>query len=277
MRIPAIVRNSYLIIAGGLFLVWVGLIVHPSPVVGEQLSHGQWVLVHPAWVGFIMVCIVGAVLTRHIRLRIVSELFLGAAQFVGIACYLTQYTSFDGALVVAGVGIAVRVLYPLVWVHNIGVMMGVGGVVRVLGEIIPFGAIAAILVALAVFDIIAGYERHHIMEREFDIFFKKHIPFGLIVGEEEVGWRTLLSGSAVWNNAWFMGSGDLLFPLLGVIGVYYQWGVGGALCASGGLLVGTVGVDMWALYRAKGVELPALPGLVAGLMLGGFLGLVLWG
>lgn len=155
---------------------------------------------------------------------------------------------------------------PIIWLQNLLLIITLVSVAAVFGAMIPAWTVVWVLVAISIYDIVAvtlGYMMW--MARKMSqsdslpaFIFPKKLAF----------WNLNLRGSTVSKlfdeeaserEFSLLGGGDIGFPLLLVVAVFFGYGQTGALIVAGASLAGLIFAYLLQIFLLKGKALPALP------------------
>jgi hypothetical protein len=202
--------------------------------------------------------LVVALIIRTVQARIAWELLLGITLFLGVWVYLWALLPIEFALVSAAIITLVQAWMRHVWVHNVFILLGAAGVALNFTFLFPPHILAALLVALAVYDTFAGRPGGVIAQFAASLVHRGIIP-GLVIPGSVRGLATLIPEAVRKPDAIFLGAGDLILPLLFVV----RAAAVGIMPASI-VACGIVCAAAWLGSRGATKPFPALVPLAAG-------------
>ncbi len=181
--------------------------------------------------------------------------------FIVLALYLPVY----GA---ASVAIAAGLLWffsPRVWLHNLLLMLAVVSVGLVFGYVLtPWTAMAS-MVVISVYDVLSVRFGHMMwMAKKLtdsDVLPAFVIPVGMSnwnLNLKGLGFKKLFDDKAEKEFS-MLGGGDIGFPLLLTVAIFFNYGIGKAIIVSAFSLVGLIGAYWIQSAFLKGKPMPALP------------------
>jgi presenilin-like A22 family membrane protease len=167
------------------------------------------------------------------------------------------------------IGLAFGVIWfflPIIWLQNLLLIITLVSVAAVFGAMIPAWTVVWVLIAISVYDVVAvtlGY----MMWMARKMSQADSLP-AFILPKKLALWTLNLRGSTV--NKLFdeeaserdfslLGGGDIGFPLLLVVAVFFGYGIKGACIVAGASLAGLIFAYLLQIYLLKGKPLPALP------------------
>lgn len=143
------------------------------------------------------------------RLFIVLLVFSGT-QIIG-AAFLAPPGDFFAAVLMVLIFLSMK----KVWIHNLGMILGIGGIGAVIGSAISPQTAVIALVVLSFYDIIAVYVTKH-MVRMAKSMIESGATFGFIIPSTTKEFLTSTDQAQVQAGGRFMilGSGDIGLPLV---------------------------------------------------------------
>jgi len=173
-------------------------------------------------------------------------------------------TIFSVAL--AALLVVLRFIMPRVWLHNLAVVLGVAGIGAGFGLSLPVSAILIILFLISIYDYIAVYKTSQ-MVMMFKELVGRGVIMALIFPLKWRGWAVNLSKVAPGNEFMFLGTGDLILPLILAVSAI-SYGLESAVFTICGSLVGLVVLHVLFTTQPKKTPMPALPPLAFFSVLG---------
>jgi presenilin-like A22 family membrane protease len=155
---------------------------------------------------------------------------------------------------------------PFVWLHNLLLLLTLVSVGSVFGALVTPWTVVWILIAISIYDILAvtlGY----MMWLAKKLSESDTLP-AFILPKKMRDWTLNLKGSSVKKlfeeesaerDFSLLGGGDIGFPLILVVSVYFAFGFQGALVVAGASVAGLILAYMLQIFLLKGKPLPALP------------------
>ena len=165
-------------------------------------------------------------------------------------------------------------LIPLVWLHNLVVILAVSSLGAVFGRFITPWTAMAIILALAVYDFLAV--RFKFMLWMADRLAQVNALPALIIPKDYSEWNLnlkkhgekMIEANPVEREYSILGGGDIAFPCLLTASVYFAQGFKPAAIMAVLGLVGLVSVYAIQAVFLKGKPMPALPPIAAFTLVG---------
>jgi presenilin-like A22 family membrane protease len=171
------------------------------------------------------------------------------------------------AAIAAGAALGLLWLFlPFVWLQNLLLLLTLVSVGSVFGALVSPWTVVWILLAISIYDILAvslGY----MMWLAKKLSETDTLP-AFILPKKFRDWAMNLKGSSVKKlfeeesaerDFSLLGGGDIGFPLILVVSVYFAFGFHGALVVAGASVIGLFLAYMLQIFILKGKPLPALP------------------
>jgi presenilin-like A22 family membrane protease len=259
MKPLLLTMGIYLLIQGlGLWIGAGGLWVEQGVVETIQENPEMGVVQEPESVEssgqiFIYILIATAALLLFIKLKLdlVIKVFINIALLGGLSLTLWNLLGFVGILM------AVTLFVLRLWksenilLMNVVLIFTVPGIGSLLGASIdPLPALVLIL-ALAVYDIVAVFGTKHMVTLAESAKGKVPLMVAIPVGDRHLG----------------LGTGDLAIPLVFSVSLLREYAIMNSVLTSLGGCLGLMALFLYTIRR-KDVVLPALPPITAGLLLG---------
>ncbi|MBN1188546.1 MAG: hypothetical protein JXA46_02225 [Dehalococcoidales bacterium] len=200
------------------------------------------------------------------KLKFVLRLLFAVFYAWGIFILLGLLVSVPAAIA-AGVVLGLLWLFlPLVWLQNLLLLLTLVSVGSVFGALVSPWTVVWILLAVSVYDILAvalGY----MMWMAKKLSEADTLP-AFILPKKLPDWNLNLKGSSVKKlfeeesaerDFSLLGGGDIGFPLILVVSVYFAFGFNGAAAVAGASVAGLIFAYMLQIFLLKGKPLPALP------------------
>ena len=155
--------------------------------------------------------------------KIFFRLVLGLVIFVGSQ---TVFSLFFGEVIIStilAIGLAVLVLKAkIILLHNVGMVLALGGIGAVLGLSLTPISVVILLLALSFYDIIAVYKTGHMIKMAEEMI-KAGAISGIVLSQTIKDWFENLERVQPGGRFMILGSGDVVMPLIltaSVIGFY---------------------------------------------------------
>lgn len=169
---------------------------------------------------------------------------------------------------------AVWFLIPLVWLHNLVLILAVSSLGAVFGRFITPWTAMAIILALAVYDFLAV--RFRFMLWMADRLSEVNALPALIIPRKYSAWNSnlkkhgerIIELNPAEREYSILGGGDIAFPCLLTASVYFAQGLKAAAIMAVLGLVGLVSVYAIQALFLKGRPMPALPPIAAFTLIG---------
>jgi presenilin-like A22 family membrane protease len=252
---------------------WPGEVTLPDGEVIEVPVHSAlgpiviYVLVAAAVLGITLSLI--PLTALKVVLRLVFALLFSWGAFIATVFYLPL------PLAIA-IGIGAGTLWfmiPLVWLHNVVLILAVSSLGAVFGRFVTPWTAMAIIGALAIYDFLAV--RFRFMIWMADRLSQINALPALIIPRDRSAWNFNLSKrdkvvemDPTHREYSILGGGDIAFPCLLTASVYFARGFAPAAIVA---VLGLVGlVSVYAIQAAilKGKPIPALPPIAAFALVG---------
>jgi len=205
-----------------------------------------------------------------VLLRILFALLFSWGAFIATVFYVP---------LAAAVAIAVALgtvwfLIPLVWLHNLALILAVSSIGAVFGRFITPWTAMAIILALAVYDFLAV--RFKFMLWMADRLSQVNALPALIIPKGRSEWnfnlkereQKIIELNPAERDYSILGGGDIAFPCLLTASVYFAQGFKPAAIIAAFGLLGLVGVYVIQGRFLKGKPMPALPPIAALTLIG---------
>lgn len=225
---------------------------------------------------FVAVAVIGVTLYKiplgalKVLLRLLFALLFSWGAFIATVFYVP--------LPLAG-GIAFALgafwfLVPLVWLHNLALILAVSSLGAVFGRFITPWTAMAIILALALYDFLAV--RFKFMLWMADRLSEVNALPALIIPRKHSEWNVnlrkrgekMIEVDPAKREYSILGGGDIAFPCLLTASVYFAQGFKPALVIATFGLLGLVCVYVIQAVLLKGKPMPALPPIAALTLIG---------
>lgn len=244
-----------------LFYILGGILIIYALRIAAPTAGGQRLVWAQVWHLAIIILVAGGlavVFLRHSASRLVWEVILNAAIFLGVWYVFLLFGLTLGIAIVLSSGLTLAYLnFKTVWLHDIFYLLGATGVSINFAVWLPAEVLLLGLVAFTIYDMVAGVAGGPIHKLVAKLARHSLVP-GLLIPKNIKSFKEKLPQS-VQGEAIFLGAGDLILPLSLAAGAAFR----GWLPA---LLV-TLGASLGALslgFRASLRPQPALLPLAIG-------------
>jgi len=215
---------------------------------------------------------------------ILLQIFFILAIFSGLKIFFSTFLKNPEAIILAGVLILARFIWPTIFIHNLVVIGGIAGIGGMLGLAFSPQDVIIILIILAIYDIIAVYKTKH-MVKMAKAMIKKRVILGLIIPKRILEFKASMAevernkispaekfGIKGKTHFLILGGGDLALPLLLIASVACQ----NLLRSIVILFFSFLGLlTMHFIFtKLKNKPMPALPPLAVFSILGYFISLL---
>jgi len=183
------------------------------------------------------------------------------------------YVPLPAAVTIAVVFGAFWFLIPLIWLHNLALILAVSSLGAVFGRFITPWTAMAIILALAVYDFLAV--RFRFMVWMADRLSQINALPALIIPKNYSEWNfnlkkreKIVEVNPAAREYSILGGGDIAFPCLLTASVYFAQGLKPAAIIAVLGLLGLVSVYAIQAIFLKGKPMPALPPIAAFTLVG---------
>jgi presenilin-like A22 family membrane protease len=205
-----------------------------------------------------------------VLLRLLFALLFSWGAFIATVFYVP----LPVAVVIAVAFGAVWFLTPLVWLHNLVLILAVSSIGAVFGRFITPWTAMAIILALAVYDFLAV--RFKFMLWMADRLSQVNALPALIIPKSYSEWnfnlkkreQKIVELDPAEREYSILGGGDIAFPCLLTASVYFAQGLEPAAVIAAFGLLGLVSVYVIQAIFLKGKPMPALPPIAAFALIG---------
>ena len=209
------------------------------------------------------------------ELRLVLKVFFAFLFFWGAFIVFGLLAPALVAAAIATVGATFWFIKPRIWLHNLLMMLSLVSAAVVFGALIAPWTVLLLLLVISIYDIVAvrfGY----MLWMANKLFESDTLP-AFVLPRAMAGWSAALQQSDLRRLAEqktaereyaILGGGDIGFPLLLVVSVFFSFGASGAVVTAATSLCGLVLAFWIQQVVIKGKHLPAL----APISFGGFIG-----
>lgn len=170
------------------------------------------------------------------------------------------------AYIVAAIAGLAWLFFARIWLHNLLLMVALAAAASVFGYLFSPLVFMIFMIIISVYDFLAvkfGF-MVWMADKLTDsaslpafIFPRKVQDTGLNI--KEVQFSELRKEEAAKREHAILGGGDIGFPLMLAVAVYFTYGMGGAILVGACALVGIMGAFLIQQYWLKGKPMPALP------------------
>jgi presenilin-like A22 family membrane protease len=200
------------------------------------------------------------------KLKLILRILFGIFYAWGFFIVLVLIIPYQAAI---GIGVAFGLLWlfrPYIWLQNILLLVTLVSVGVVFGALISPWTVVWVLVAISIYDILAvtlGY----MMWMAKKLSETDTLP-AFIIPKKFREWSLNLKGSTVQKifeeesaerDFSLLGGGDIGFPLVFVVSVFFAYGMSSAMIIAGASFAGLIFAYILQIFLLKGKPLPALP------------------
>jgi len=225
---------------------------------------------------FVAVVVLGITLYKvplralKVLLRLLFALLFGWGAFIATVFYVP----LPLAVAIAVAFGTVWFLIPLIWLHNLVLILAVSSLGAVFGRFITPWTAMAIILALAVYDFLAV--RFKFMLWMADRLSQVNALPALIIPKDYSEWNLnlkkhgekMIEVNPAGRGYSILGGGDIAFPGLLTASVYFAQGLKPAAIIAALGLLGLVSVYAIQAIFLKGKPMPALPPIAAFTLIG---------
>jgi len=192
--------------------------------------------------------------------------------------YLFIYTSTPAVIGLAILALTISVIWfliPNVWLHNVLMILSLAGVGVIFGMVLKPWTVLIVLGAISVYDVLAvslGYMMWMAKKiSESDTLPTFVLPkqaklWGMNLGGGK--FKQLMQTSSGEREFSILGGGDIGFPMIMSMSVFFNYGLLQALIVTAFSLMGLVAAFLMQQTILKGKAMPALPPISAGALIG---------
>ena len=217
---------------------------------------------------FVAVIVLGIILffIPIARLKIALKIMFAILFSWGIFIFLGLSLPILAASVISIAGGSVWFLSPRIWLHNLLLLLALVSVGTVFGFILSPWAAMSLLLVLSVYDFLAV--RFGYMLWLADKLSQSEVLPAFIIPRQISRWnlalnkadfKKLFEGSSSEREFSILGGGDIGFPLLLMVSVFFAYGFASSLIVAGFSLLGLISAYWIQLVFLKGKPMPALP------------------
>jgi presenilin-like A22 family membrane protease len=190
--------------------------------------------------------------------------------FILLSLFLPVYISAPIA-VVAG---TIWYFKPIIWLQNILLLLALVSVGLVFGYLLAPWTAMLFLVIIAVYDAVS-VRLGHMMWMAEKLSESNVLPAFVIPRTnpnwnqnlKNTGFKRLFEGKAEREFS-LLGGGDIGFPLLLAVSVYFSYGYTGAIIIAAFSVIGLIGAYWVQAFFLKGKPTPALPPIACASLIG---------
>jgi presenilin-like A22 family membrane protease len=250
---------------------------HNEPAYGQSGLPSQSTPLWGITVYFFAAVVVVAVVLFIIPVRFLKYVFKAIFAFMyawGVLIVLLNTPGPTAYIVAAAAGLA-WLFFAFIWLHDILLMIALAAAASVFGYLVSPLIFVIFMVIISVYDVLAvkfGF-MVWMADKLSDsaslpafIFPKKINDVGLNI--KTVQFSELKKEEASVREHTILGGGDIGFPLMLAVAVYFKYGMGGAILVGGFALVGIMGAFVIQQYWLKGKPMPALPPITLMALIG---------
>lgn len=228
----------------------------------------------------------------QISLELPVLYFFGAVVFFGVILFLLPIDKLRivfrvmftfmfawGIFIVLGLSIPILIaslvslagglmwyLRPKVWLHNLLMMVALASVGALFGLLLSPWTTVSLMLVISVYDILSvrfGYMLWMVKKlSESETLPAFIIPRRISIWNLNLtgaGLKRLLEDESAEREFLILGGGDIAFPLLLVVSVFFIYGFTSSIIVAAFSLLGLISTFMIHLFFLKGKPMPALP------------------
>lgn len=209
------------------------------------------------------------------KLRLVLKIFFAFLFFWGVFIVFGLALPVHVAVALGIAGPGFWFFKPKIWLHNLLMMLALVASAVVFGSLFAPWTVLLLLLAISVYDIVAvrfGY----MLWMAKKLFESDTLP-AFVLPKRMVSWlaelkesdlRKLAEEKAPEREFAILGGGDVGFPLLLVVSVFFNYSLAGSLVTAGTTLAGLAFAFWLQQAVLKGKPLPALAPISFGSFIG---------
>ena len=233
-----------------------------------QITPPQISLQLPLLYFFGSVVLLGAILllVPVNKLRIVFRIMFTFLFAWGMFITLVLSLSILAASFISVAGALMWLFRPRVWLHNLLMIFTLASVGAVFGSLLPPWTAISFMLVISVYDILAvrfGYMLWMVKRlSESGVLPAFVIPKRISAWNlslKEAGFKKLFEDDSAEREFSILGGGDIGFPLLLVVSVFFVYGFASASVVATFSLLGLISAYLIQLFLLKGKPMPALP------------------
>jgi len=212
------------------------------------------------------------ILFTYLMVRFVRVAHVSLSFFLAVALIAGSQFIFSSWLpvpwdIAAAVGVAVLLWrVPRVWVHDIAIVLGIGGIAGVLGLSLTPLVACALLALLAVYDIVSVYRTRHMVTLA-NRMLDSGAVFGFLVPATFRGFLARRDDALQARSVMMLGSGDIGLPLVLATSAVSQ-SIGAAVLVAGFSLAGVSAMHWLFAHQRNPAPMAALPPIAVSAILG---------
>lgn len=200
------------------------------------------------------------------KLRMVFKIMFTVLFAWGIFITLGLSLPMLAALLISLAGGLMWYLKPRVWLHNLLMIFALASVGAVFGALLSPWTTVSFMVLISVYDILAvrfGYMLWMVKKlSEVETLPAFVIPRKISIWNlnlKEAGLKRLLEDKTAEREFSILGGGDIGFPLMLIVSVFFVYGFANSIIVAMFSLLGLISVFIIHLFFLKGKPMPALP------------------
>jgi presenilin-like A22 family membrane protease len=212
-------------------------------------------------------------LLRFVKGSSIFKIIFSLTIFLGVQLILDAFMPTIFSVSLAILIVFFQFITPQVWLHNLAIVLGVSGIGVALGLSMPVTAVLLILFVLSLYDYIAVYKTHYMVSM-FQELLKRGTIFAVIFPRKVAGWLADLTKVKPGTQFLFLGTGDLVLPLVFAASAI-SYGVESVFWVVFGGLVGVIILHILFVSQPKKFPMPALPPIAFFSVLGFLISLLI--
>lgn len=214
------------------------------------------------------------VMARFVRVaRHSLSVMLGIALLAGSQFVFASWLSGSQALMLAFGVVFLLGFFPIVLVHDLAIVLGIGGIGAVLGLSMTPLIACVLLAAMSIYDIISVYRTRHMVALA-EHMMQSGAVFGFLVPARLSGFFMRRHDALQAREVMMLGSGDIGLPLVLATSAVSQ-SINAALLVSGCALMGLMLMHWLFGRQERPTPMAALPPIAMSAILGYVLAIIL--
>jgi len=249
--------------AVGIFAVLKSQIFIPKQDLASQLSTGEIIF----FLGFFVLAVYLISRFSH-KAGTFFRVILGVVIFIGSQTIFSIFLNGSiFSILSAAVLTWVVLRFKIILLHNIGMVLALGGVGTAIGLSLEPLSVVFFLIFLSFYDIIAVYKTRH-MVRVAEDMIKARAISGLIIPQNLPDWLDNIERVRPGGKFMILGSGDVILPMILIASVINAHGLASGLIVSIFSFLGLFLTFYLFMNQKTKRPMAALPPIAAALIIG---------
>jgi presenilin-like A22 family membrane protease len=267
IRLSPYIWSTATMAAAMALALWVASFIRPSMVSGEipYQSSSIWIILTYFFVAVVVIAIVFFILPLD-KLKIVFRIVF-AAMFGWGLFIVTFFKLPDAAAYALGAAAAISwLLWARIWLHDLLLVIALAAAAAIFGYLFSPLTFMIFMLIVSVYDVLAV--RFGFMVWMADklsdttslpaFIFPKN-PGDAALKLKDVHFNELRKEEAVKREYAILGGGDIGFPLMLAVSIYFAYGLVNSILVGALAALGLMGAFLIQKYWLKGKPMPALP------------------